>query len=247
MALIESIPLTPREALSGICGSISLACWIFLLLPQLLENYRNGSADGISLAFLFIWFVGDVTNLAGAIWARLVPTVIAIAVYFCFADGLLIGQCLYYRIANRKEDAKDTNATVEDETEPLLQRRGSSAMTIPGSRRKSSAASLRRRSSTQPPALANMFEEEQGQLFLKNSLSVIGIIAVGAAGWAIAWSSGAWRPSPVEDGGDTDMALGAEVLGYLSAVCYLGARIPQIIKNWREKSCEGKCQCYGHP
>jgi hypothetical protein len=35
------------------------------------------------------------------------------------------------------------------------------------------------------------------------------------------------------------MALGAQILGYASAVCYLGARIPQIIKNQREKSCEG--------
>ena len=29
------------------------------------------------------------------------------------------------------------------------------------------------------------------------------------------------------------------MLGYLSAMLYLGARIPQIIKNYREKSCEG--------
>ena len=35
------------------------------------------------------------------------------------------------------------------------------------------------------------------------------------------------------------MATGAQILGYLSAVAYLGARIPQIVKNAREKSCEG--------
>ncbi len=33
------------------------AAWVFLLVPQLLENYQQGSADGISLTFLFIWFV----------------------------------------------------------------------------------------------------------------------------------------------------------------------------------------------
>ena len=55
-------------------------------VPQLIENYKSGSADGISLIFLVIWFVGDVTNLAGAIWAGLVPTVIALAMYFCVAD-----------------------------------------------------------------------------------------------------------------------------------------------------------------
>jgi len=35
------------------------------------------------------------------------------------------------------------------------------------------------------------------------------------------------------------MALGAQILGYISAICYLGARIPQIVKNQRERSCEG--------
>ena len=35
------------------------------------------------------------------------------------------------------------------------------------------------------------------------------------------------------------LRLGASVLGYISAVCYLGARIPQIIKNQKERSCEG--------
>ena len=244
MASIDSIPLTPREALSGICGDISLTCWIFLLLPQLIENYRNGSADGISLAFLFIWFVGDVTNLAGALWAKLVPTVIAIAVYFCFADGILIGQCLYYRFINRKEAVTSTNVSpppASAETEPLLHRRESSSMTIPGSRRRSSTASKHRRDSLQPPALASVLEEEERNPFWRNTLSIIGIVAVGVAGWAIAWAGRAWTPSPVNDEGETEMALGAEILGYFSAVCYLGARIPQIIKNWKEKSCEGEC------
>ena len=52
----------------------------------MIENYKSGSADGISLVFLAIWFIGDITNLAGALWAGLVPTVIALAMYFCVAD-----------------------------------------------------------------------------------------------------------------------------------------------------------------
>ncbi len=34
-------------------------------MPQLLENYKLGSADGVSLAFIGVWFIGDVTNLLG--------------------------------------------------------------------------------------------------------------------------------------------------------------------------------------
>jgi uncharacterized protein with PQ loop repeat len=40
-------------------------------VPQLVENYRAGSADGISLAFLVVWFIGDLANFFGAVWARL--------------------------------------------------------------------------------------------------------------------------------------------------------------------------------
>ena len=244
--------LTTREGFSGALGSISLACWIFLLLPQLIENYRNGSAEAISLAFIFVWFLGDVCNLAGALWAGLVPTVIAIAVYFCIADGVLIGQCLYYHIKNQRKDGRDalrsdsTAEAIVGEESPLLGRRRTESLTIPGSgQRRSSAVSRRRSSVPREDPLAKILEEsdESGaRLWFKNIFSILAIIAVGTFGWSVAYESGVWKPSPEKTAGDQEsMATGAQILGYLSAVAYLGARIPQIIKNARERSCEGIC------
>ncbi|KNG52262.1 vacuolar membrane PQ loop repeat protein [Stemphylium lycopersici] len=236
----SSLPLTTNEALSGVFGSISLASWIFLLVPQLIENYKSGSADGISLAFLVVWFVGDITNLAGAIWADLVPTVTALAIYFCFADLVLISQCVYYNMRNARRggERKASTRSTESVEAPLLGRRDSSNIGLPGSHRRDSAASRRRRASSLPtiPDAGDGASE-----WVKNSLSIIGVCAVGAAGWAIAWKTGVWVPQPThEDTGESsDSPLGAQILGYASAVCYLGARIPQIIKNQREKSCEG--------
>jgi len=217
----------------------------------LIENYKQGSAEGISLLFLCVWFIGDITNLAGAIWADLVPTVIALAVYFCFADFVLITQCLYYNVLNARKDRKLSQLSVQTEDsaeQPLLSRSNSGrrrdSIGLPGShRRKSSAASRRHRDSVQrrESGLASIVEEESGQgAWLKNTASILAVCAAGAAGWAIAWRTGIWTPAPSEDDkGSTNMALGAQILGYFSAVCYLGARIPQIVKNWREKSCEG--------
>ncbi|KAF2467008.1 vacuolar membrane PQ loop repeat protein-like protein [Lindgomyces ingoldianus] len=236
--------LTAHEALSGVFGSISLASWIFLLVPQLVENYKQGSAEGISLAFLAVWFIGDITNLAGALWAGLVPTVIALAIYFCFADLILISQCLYYNIINdRKSRRKSTRSTLTQDSaeQPLLSRRDSS-IGLPGShRRRSSAASRRRRESVnRNDSLARIVEEESGHKeWIKNTVSIIGVCIIGTAGWAIAWKTGVWVPTPDDNDAGTDLAPGAQVLGYASAVCYLGARIPQIIKNQRERSCEG--------
>ncbi|TVY41109.1 putative vacuolar amino acid transporter [Lachnellula subtilissima] len=238
MALSEA--LLPQEALSGIFGSISLATWIFLLVPQLILNYKTGRADGISLAFLIVWMVGDITNLSGAIWADLVPTVIALAIYFCIADLVLISQCLYYNHIN----AQRRQSSVISEHEPLLTRRRSSdTIGLPGShRRRSSARSGTSQHSESP--LSKILEENEegtGNQWVKNSLSVLGVIVVGTAGWAIAWQAGVWKPSPLDAGLEraTETALGAKILGYTSAVCYLGARIPQIVKNYKDKSCDG--------
>ncbi|KAF2085933.1 PQ-loop-domain-containing protein [Saccharata proteae CBS 121410] len=239
--------LSWNEALSGVFGSVSLAAWIFLLVPQLVENYKQGSADGISIVFLAIWFVGDITNLVGAIWAGLVPTVIALAVYFCFADLILISQCLYYNIKNarRARKASTVSALSDPAERPLLDRRNSENIGLPGSRRRrSSAASRRARGSMdRSDSLAGIVEVEEESTrsaWLKNALSIVGICLAGAAGWGIAWATGVWRPTPVDqDAGSDGMPIGAEILGYASAICYLGARIPQIFKNYREKSCEG--------
>lgn len=258
MASSSSIPLPWNEALSGIFGSISLASWIFLTVPQLTENYTQGHADGISLTFLFIWFVGDVTNLAGAIWAGLVPTVIALGAFFCVSDGVLIGQCLYYKALKRRGEkgAAGEGGVEQSEETPLLNGNGDAGpkttsrrltdvteenLGLPGSRRKSSTASRRRRSSGRRSSLERILEEPtRTSTVIKNIVSILLIIVVGTAGWAIAWKTGAWRPTPVgKEGGDGRGPVGAEVLGYMSAVAYLGARIPQIIKNQRERSCEG--------
>lgn len=202
----------------------------------MIENYKQGSAEGISLAFLAVWFLGDITNLAGALWAGLVPTVIALAIYFCFADLILISQCLYYNLKNSRRTRKASTRSTDSVEAPLLGRRDSSNIGLPGSHRRDSQASRRRRASSLP-TIADV--EAGGSEWVKNALSIVGVCVVGTAGWAIAWKTGVWAPQPQHQDEGTEMALGAQILGYASAVCYLGARIPQIIKNQREKSCEG--------
>ncbi|KAL2795894.1 PQ loop repeat-domain-containing protein [Aspergillus keveii] len=251
----ESVQITPREAASGLLGSISLTCWIFLLVPQLIENYRNGNAEAISLLFLFVWFVGDITNLAGSAWAGLVPVIVAIAVYFCIADGVLIGQCLYYRARNSRRSAalaEHSTTTNSEPTTPLLGRRSSDALAdaTAGRRRRGSRPSYSAipgagaNGASQGPddTLAKLVEENSaGQgVWLKNMSSVLAICVIGMVGWTFAWQTGVWKPAPLEGGnGGVDMAPGAQVLGYISAICYLGARLPQIYKNYCDKSCEG--------
>ena len=75
--------------------------------------------------------------------------------------------------------------------------------------------------------LTKILEEDQSEdanPWVRNTLSILAVLAVGVAGWAIAWQSGVWEPAPVDDVpvSAEENAGGAKVLGYISALCYLG-------------------------
>ncbi|ODA78729.1 hypothetical protein RJ55_06111 [Drechmeria coniospora] len=241
----EAPPLPMGEALSGIFGSVSLAAWICLLIPQLLANYRAKSADGLSMAFLVVWFLGDVSNLMGALLTHLAPTAIALAVYFCILDFILIGQVLYYNTLNarRLAAARSEAAAAVSETSPLLGRRRSSSIGLPGSHRRHST---HEESSLEPirKVVAGEDETQDGRPWLHNALGLLAVWLVGFVGWFVSFKAGAWsgegpgQPESPEAGNPPLEALGL-ALGYASAAFYLCARIPQIYKNFQEKSCEG--------
>lgn len=268
-------PLTLHEALSGIFGTISLTAWLFLLLPQLQENYSQGHANGISLSFLLLWAAGDVANLVGAVWAGLVPTVIALAGYFCVADTVLILQVLYYRAREgRAETVKGVEG--EGERQALLgedarKRRGSfmdvtdENLGLPGSRthkrRRSSAASTTSSApkhdttgtatdtltpipeQTAPTPVPTPSPRSSAlRETLKNTLAILAITLLGTAAWAFAYRLRIWSPVPPPDqipNKPNNTPLPATLLGYTSAALYLLARIPQLIKNHRTRSCAG--------
>lgn len=76
-------------------------------------------------------------------------------------------------------------------------------------------------------SLSKILEDDDsgsGNAWVRNTISIVLVCIAGTAGWVIAWQSGVWTPTP-EDG-DTvegqEMAIGAQILGYFSALCYLG-------------------------
>ncbi|KFY13913.1 hypothetical protein V492_02977 [Pseudogymnoascus sp. VKM F-4246] len=74
------------EAISGILGSISIACWVTVFTPQILENFRRGSAESLSVEFIVIWSLGDLCNVIGGILQGVLPTMLILAVYYVLAD-----------------------------------------------------------------------------------------------------------------------------------------------------------------
>ena len=141
------------EAISGICGSISIACWVVVFSPQIIENFRRSSAEGLSIEFVIIWLLGDVFNILGAVLQGVLPTMIILAIYYTFADIVLLGQCFYYRGFTFRDPRPDKPAVTEDgqptESTPLVadsQTNGSANRPLtaadaePGSRTRSRSA-----------------------------------------------------------------------------------------------------------
>ena len=109
-------------------SSVSIACWIVVFTPQIVENFRRHSADGLSLLFLIVWLLGDVFNIIGAVLQGVLPTMTILAVYYTFADIVLLGQCFYYRGWRLSDLLKEGNTDgavkdeEDDEERPLLMR-----------------------------------------------------------------------------------------------------------------------------
>lgn len=58
--------------------------------PQIYENYTRKSGEGLSIAFVVTWLLGDLFSLVGAIIADLIPTVILLALYVSDTTLLLV-------------------------------------------------------------------------------------------------------------------------------------------------------------
>lgn len=227
-----------RETLAGISSSTSLACWIVLLLPQLIEQWRLKSSEGISIGFILIWFTGDIANLTGALWAGLLPGVILLAVWFCIADGLLISSYLYYsnRASNKHHHhhhtGNDSHVEANNETQPLLAD-GTTSSAPSGTKRKSSS----RRKSHRRDSLASLVAPDSVNIWTSYVLPLVFVLLAGFVGYFFSnhGNNSEQQPPAV----DEPMKSGPALLGYLSAVLYLGARLPQIYQNHKKRSVHG--------
>ncbi|KAK0548433.1 putative vacuolar membrane transporter for cationic amino acids [Tilletia horrida] len=231
-----------REHAALVMGFVSIACWVTVYTPQLLENYRNKSAEGLSTAFVLIWLAGDALNWLGAFLQGLLWTQIALAGYYVFCDIALLWQAWYYTKyylnglpIQRHPLAHGTvvpGSNGHTETTPLLHNNnqpGASTIT------NASAISISRRPSKK-------------QQFLLWGTAIGFVTAVGVISFFMLKPKGPHQsppdvelPSP--DGPSAgipkhEWRWDAQIYGWASAFLYLASRIPQIIKN-RKTYCEG--------
>lgn len=245
------------EAISGICGSISIACWVVVFTPQIVENFRRSSADGLSLQFIIVWLAGDVFNILGAVLQDVLPTMIILAIYYTIADIVLLAQCFYYRGFTWRDEVipptpkSKSNGSARrpgevDERSALLSAAAPPNGTATEEReRRGSNFSNWEHLSPAVPLLSDVPEPlppppppTRLQTVAFNTLAVLMVCGAGVGGWFLSrgYSNDTSKP-PSDD--LLVLNYWGQVFGWLCAVLYLGSRLPQLLLNFRRKSTEG--------
>lgn len=78
-------------------GLVSVLSWGVAEVPQIMTNYREKSTEGLSVAFLMTWIVGDIFNLIGC-WLEpaTLPTQFYMALLYTVTTVVLTTQTVYY-------------------------------------------------------------------------------------------------------------------------------------------------------
>lgn len=77
---------TDRDLAGFIVGLLPTVIWIFAQLPQIILNFKNRSAEAISLVYYFFVITGDISNMVGLWMNRALVTQKVLAIWGIFAD-----------------------------------------------------------------------------------------------------------------------------------------------------------------
>ena len=256
---------TSLAFLSTVLGIFSIISWLFAQIPQIYKNYQLKSASGLSIWFLMIWLLGDVSNLLGAVLTRQAGWQIVVAGYYVLMDVLMDTQYIWYTYG--KSPGQGELVRYGSGTERRGNGSGDGVLvgvsppnrTSTGSThtedRKSDTRALdksARSRNGQPPSrdVSNSFSEDikapgsfsrtirrQGTSSLGSSPRALLLVSMLCVILAHA------SPLQLQIKDEIPATSWSEIIGPISSWCstvlYIGSRMPQIYKNFSRRSTQG--------
>lgn len=94
-------------------GMISILCWVFSTVPQLIMNYKSGKVDqSLSVWFLIFWLAGDTCNMVGCILSHQLPMQVLTGIYYVSMDMVMITQYFCLTLKNRRAQQSNSGSTL---------------------------------------------------------------------------------------------------------------------------------------
>ena len=254
---------TSLAFLSTVLGIFSIISWLFAQIPQIYKNYQLKSASGLSIWFLVIWLLGDVSNLLGAILTSQAGWQIVVAGYYVLMDVLMDTQYVWYTYRKspgqvqlvRYDSGTDRgNGSGEGVFVGVSPPNGSSTGSTHTEDRKSDTKALDKSARSQngrSPSrdVSTSFSKEgkapgsfsrtirrQGTSSLGSSPRTLLLVLMLC--FVLAHAS----PLQLQIKDESSPSL-SEIIGPMSSWCstvlYIGSRLPQIYKNFSRRSTQG--------
>ncbi|PIA14113.1 PQ-loop-domain-containing protein [Coemansia reversa NRRL 1564] len=202
--------------LSDAIGYVSLVCWVVVMFPQIYLNYQRKSGEGVSLTMMVAWVIGDILNITGALMQSMVMSTILIGTYYLFVDLTLLAQTIYYRLAYNAHSLVSKDSSLGNTT---------------------SSSHVARDDEDEHGFRQTQRSDSSNDRILHQPSADYASIASAAAsddntGNPSCDRQGLPNPAPLSE-------LAAQAMGVASAVVYIMAYVPQVLQNYRRKSCEG--------
>ena len=116
-----------REKMCFGFGITSTLIWMWAQLPQIYMNFRSKRVDGLSIGFLLLLVLGDISNLTGCILTNGLVTQKITSSFFCFVDITCTLQYAYYTLIYPKYCADSQEESLISE-----ERLGGYTQIVPG-------------------------------------------------------------------------------------------------------------------
>ncbi|KAL1524487.1 hypothetical protein AB1Y20_019381 [Prymnesium parvum] len=248
-SLLHDCVYTPLDQVAVVLGFLNIVFWAVSQCPQLYKNYLRGNCQGLSLLFLLGWAVADTASLLGCLLTQQQAYMTFTSAYFCVADAVLLSQFSYY--------SWRVHAASSEEHEKRLQLH--THLISPAARRPEAIFE----SITTPPfhhlptessschdltAVTHQVHKRSRRRLLHTvvalacSVMMLFIVVASAAAGVVHSQSHLETASPLCDERASmppwAAALGT-VFAWTSNTIFIGARLPQIVQNWRRQSVEG--------
>lgn len=215
---------------SEVNGSLSFLASFVSLMPQIIETYRDKTVEGISPYFLLCWLLGDITGTTGAVLTKQLTFQILLSIYFLSNDFLVCCQYYYYGILHKnklatlshesKPGLSVTELIDEDEDEDDVINMDASSI----------LQRLRSRGSNRSNLIAASVVTLSSQI---SSTTAMPLIIKSHK------DTQPFQPQiPIPGSDHLHNSFGA-FMSWLGASFYVGARLPQLYRNYQRKSTDG--------